>query len=231
MSDVKILQYTHHPNATELGLGNTHETYMLINTDIDLTEMFPPQEVVVVEDMKEHKQYSLKAAKGREYRVNQMGELYRDYKVRPGDVVVITKIIRNGCSKVFFEVKSSNQVVLNVSNKGVDLSDIGRLSSFEVANKIYEVTIEYKGIQENLRLTFKESMKKRADSPNLTDFYVAKINNEDLPNGKYSLSLDGKPTLQIIGKNKLEVTLINEELLRQIQKSDDETSNKAVLPT
>ena len=231
MSDVKILQYTHHPNATELGLGNTHETYMLINTDIDLTEMFPPQEVVVVEDMKEHKQYSLKAAKGREYRVNQMGELYRDYKVRPGDVVVITKIIRNGCSKVFFEVKSSNQVVLNVSNKGVDLSDIGRLSSFEVANKIYEVTIEYKGIQENLRLTFKESMKKRADSPNLTDFYVAKINNEDLPNGKYSLSLDGKPTLQIIGKNKLEVTLINEELLRQIHKSDDETSNKAVLPT
>lgn len=229
MSEVKILQYTHHPNATELGLGNTHETYMLINTEIDLSEMFPPQEVVVVEDIKEHKQYPLKAAKGREFRVNQMGELYRDYKVRPGDVVVMTKIIKNGCSKVFFEVKSSNQVVLSVSNKGVEISDISRLAPFEVANKIYEVPIEQEGIQESLRLTFKESMKKRADSPNLTDFYVAKVNGEDMPNGKYSLSLDSKPTLQIIGKNKLEVTLINEELLRNIHK-DDEVASVAIQP-
>lgn len=230
MSDVKILQYTHHPNATELGLGNTHETYMLINSDIDLSEMFPPQELVVVEDIKKHKQYSLKAAKGREFRVNQMGELYRDYEVRPGDVVMMTKIIKNGCSKVFFEVKSSKQVVLSVSNKGVEISDVSRLSPFKVANKTFEVPILQNGIHETLKLTFKESLKKRADSPNLTDFYVAKIQNENLPNGKYTLSLEGKPTLQIIGKNKLEVTLINDELLKNIHNNDDKESKNAVLP-
>lgn len=37
MGLTKITQYTHRPNATELGLGNTHECYMLVGTDYDMS--------------------------------------------------------------------------------------------------------------------------------------------------------------------------------------------------
>lgn len=50
MGIVKITQYTHRPNSTELGLGNTHECYMLVATDIDMSGIFPPGESVSIYD-------------------------------------------------------------------------------------------------------------------------------------------------------------------------------------
>ena len=46
-----IYQYMHRPNNTELGKGNTHETYLYIPTKVDLTDMFPPGEEVTVYDL------------------------------------------------------------------------------------------------------------------------------------------------------------------------------------
>ena len=50
MGMTKITQYVHRPNSTELGLGNTHECYMLVGTDIDMSDIFPPGEDVLVHD-------------------------------------------------------------------------------------------------------------------------------------------------------------------------------------
>ena len=50
MGLVKITQYTHRPNSTELGLGNTHECYMLVGTDFDMSGIFPPGEGVSIYD-------------------------------------------------------------------------------------------------------------------------------------------------------------------------------------
>ena len=99
-----IRQYVHRPNTTELGLGDTHETYMLVNSNIDLTKMFPPSFEVKVEDSITHKIYSLKSANGREFRVNQMGKIFRDYNVKPGDEIQITQIEKQGFSKLFLFV-------------------------------------------------------------------------------------------------------------------------------
>ena len=87
MSKTRITQYLHRPNTTELGMGNTHETYMLINKDYDLSELFPVGQNVDVEDTDTHKVYHLKSANSREFRVNQMGEFYRDHGIQPGDEV------------------------------------------------------------------------------------------------------------------------------------------------
>ena len=38
---MKITRYIHRPNLTELGMGNTNETYMLIGGGIDLSSVFP----------------------------------------------------------------------------------------------------------------------------------------------------------------------------------------------
>ena len=47
----KIYQYIHRPNNTELGKGNTHETYLLISKDVDLSHLFPPGQEVKVNDL------------------------------------------------------------------------------------------------------------------------------------------------------------------------------------
>ena len=66
----KIYQYLHYPNATELGQASTHETYLLIARNIDLSGLFPVGESVFVTDVKNGKQYALKSAYGNEFRVN-----------------------------------------------------------------------------------------------------------------------------------------------------------------
>ena len=83
----KIYQYLHYPNATELGQGSTHETYLLIAKSIDLSGMFPIGKSVSVTDVKTGKRYSLKSAFGNEFRVNQFGPIYRDYDTQEGDEI------------------------------------------------------------------------------------------------------------------------------------------------
>ena len=47
---------------------------------------------VKILDNSTKKTYTLKSAIGREFRVNQMGDIYRDYNVMPGDEIVFTMI-------------------------------------------------------------------------------------------------------------------------------------------
>ena len=72
MSTIKLSQYVHRPNSTELGLGNTHETYMLIGSDTDLSGIFPPSIEVVVHDTLSQKDYMLKSSDGREFNTSSI---------------------------------------------------------------------------------------------------------------------------------------------------------------
>ena len=103
---MRIIQYIHRPNSTELGIGNTHETYMLINSEHDLSEVFPPGLEVSVGDSLSTHVYPIKSADGREFRVNQMGSLYRDYNVQPGDEVYLTSIRFDNGSNTFSLLKT-----------------------------------------------------------------------------------------------------------------------------
>ena len=58
MGNVVIKQYLHRPNATELGIGNTHETYLLVNSNIDLSDIFPKSTPVEIEDKSLSKLYT-----------------------------------------------------------------------------------------------------------------------------------------------------------------------------
>ena len=52
MGLTRITQYIHRPNATEIGLGNTHECYMLVGTDVDMSDIFPLGTDVSIQDRK-----------------------------------------------------------------------------------------------------------------------------------------------------------------------------------
>lgn len=192
MGMTKITQYVHRPNSTELGLGNTHECYMLVGTDIDMSDIFPPGEDVLVHDTVSQKEYTLKSSNYREFRINQMGEIYRDYKVAPGDEIVINQIKKNDCSDISFTVKNYHRVVLLVRKGVAEITNIERLKPYEKGINKYEVNIYDRGKQDILQISFNGAKQKRADSPNTTDYYNVNINGERMPNGTYYLTLSAE---------------------------------------
>ncbi len=186
-----IRQYVHRPNTTELGLGNTHETYLLVNSNIDLTNMFPPNSEVKVEDTITHKLYTLMSVKDREFRVNKMGEIYRDYEVKPGDEIQFTQIEKPELSKLYFFVSQYNRVVLSVDKKGVELSNEDLLKEFsDNEDRCYKLTVYYRGDSMELIIKFRGSEKKRFS--NETDFFDATLNNVSLTSGTYYLTISDK---------------------------------------
>ena len=205
MSNTKLIQYTHRPNMTELGMGNTHETYMLINANTDLSGIFPPSIEVKVRDAVSGKHYSLKSSDGREFRVNQMGDLYRDYNVHPGDEIVITKIENENTSDLCVNVIQYQRVVLLVNSNGTEIVNIDRLNSYNLDNGIYQINVSDRGKQNILKISFRESRKKRSDSPNTTDFYTAQIDGQPLANGTYYLTLGGSSSLAMLPKSEYNV--------------------------
>lgn len=189
MGIVKITQYTHRPNSTELGLGNTHECYMLVATDIDMSGIFSPGESVSIYDALTRKEYVLKSSNYREFRINQMGDIYRDYNVIPGDEIVISQIEKDNVCDLCFTVKKYHRVVLLVKKGLAEIINIDRLKAFEQGDKKYEVNVYDKGKNDILNISFDGAKAKRADSPNMTDFYHVSIDGVDLPNGTYYLTL------------------------------------------
>ena len=188
MSQLRITQYTHCPNSTELKLGNTKEMYLLISKEVQLSEMFPPKVEVDVLDNVTKKTYTLKAAEDREFRVNQMGDIYRDYSVMPGDEIGFTMISSSRGKSIYLQVKRYKRVVFDVSAKGCEISNEERLIDFKSENA-YVLPIRYaNGIQE-ARIEFVGNQKKRKDSPRETSFYDLKIDGNSLPNGRYVLDL------------------------------------------
>ena len=91
----KVIRYIHRPNLTELGMGNTHDKYM-VGQDQELSIIFPEGVSVGLQDIYTGKTYSLYSKReNNEYRVKRMGDIYDDYHMDPGDEIEITVIDNN----------------------------------------------------------------------------------------------------------------------------------------
>ena len=88
-----------------------------------------------------------------------------------------------------FTVKKYHRVVLLVKKGLAEIINIDRLKAFEQGDKKYEVNVYDKGKNDILNISFDGAKAKRADSPNMTDFYHVSIDGVDLPNGTYYLTL------------------------------------------
>ena len=162
---------------------------MLVATDIDMSGIFPPGESVSIYDALTRKEYVLKSSNYREFRINQMGDIYRDYNVIPGDEIVISQIEKDNVCDLCFTVKKYHRVVVLVKKGLAEIINIDRLKAFEQGDKKYEVNVYDKGKNDILNISFDGAKAKRADSPNMTDFYHVSIDGVDLPNGTYYLTL------------------------------------------
>ena len=178
MGELIVKQYLHRPNITELGLGNTNETYLLVNTEFDLSDMFPPAKEVNIKEFNSSKIYTLKSAKNNEFRINQMGEIYRDFNVVPGDEIIITALINENSKRLAFKVDKYDRVVLKIDNqKRTEVINLDKLRQYEISTNCYLLDVNG---NEKLKITFDNRENKRRDSPDLTDYYKVEFNDEVL---------------------------------------------------
>lgn len=238
MGLTRITQYIHRPNATEIGLGNTHECYMLVGTDVDMSEIFPLGTDVSIHDAISSKEYTLKSSNVREFRINQMGDIYRDYNVTPGDEILISHIMKNGFSELCFTVNKLNRVVLFVKNETkngetkrvAEIVNIDRLKPFEKGLKNYEINVYNRGKQDLLKISFDGAKAKREDSPNLTDYYLVQNIDNKMPSGTYYLTLntDGN-TLAKLPKSDFNTIVFDDNKIRSMGASVKKTKIMAPL--
>jgi 5-methylcytosine-specific restriction endonuclease McrBC GTP-binding regulatory subunit McrB len=223
MNRMVITQYIHRPNSTELGQGNTHETYLLVKRDTDLSDLFPASVNVEVKDA-HGKIYTLKSAVGTEFRINQMGPIYRDYNVKPGDEIIFTHIKTDTSSELTINVRTYNRAVILKSNKGAEIANIERLPNLDVAGT--SIPIKFQGKAANVTIKFLGLENKRSDSPEKTKFYDVRINGVELPkcnqNESFYLTLQGgESELALMPKSEYNRVVLSDEI---------DANNKAIMP-
>lgn len=215
----KIYQYIHRPNNTELGKGNTHETYLLISKDVDLSHLFPPGQEVKVNDLICDKSYYLKSAEGNEFRVNQMGPIYRDYDVCEGDDVLLTKIEGDEQSIFTIRVVKHNRITIFVTGNGATIGNIERLSEYGSKTDGYSISVQNGDNINKMTISFDAPKLKRSDSPDTTDFYKINVADQPLKNGKYLFDVDTKELIVFEKYSYNTIDLNGENVISHLDKS------------
>ena len=119
-----------------------------------------------------------------------------------------------------------------VGSNGSEIINIDRLEKYLTGNKVYNVLISDRGNTNRLSISFRESRKKRQDSPGTTDYYNVMINGEKLANGTYYLTL-GNPlsSLSMLPKAEFNEVSFDESVLNKIKPSLSLGASLDISPT
>ena len=186
MAKSRIIQYIHRPTLTELGLGNTHDRYLVVDSDKDLSNIFPLGVEISLLDSISNKVYKVYSKmETNEFRLKRLGDIVDDYHMEPGDEIVITHYELSDSILDFLTVNECGRILLNPGRR-----NNGKIEDFEIVNierlpgfsedKSYSYACEYNGSKNELLISFSDSRKKRTDSPSETKFYTVKFGGEYL---------------------------------------------------
>ncbi|MFR1449538.1 MAG: hypothetical protein ACLSXC_06035 [Beduini sp.] len=170
---MKIIQIVKKLNNTEIGKSGTHETYVHIPQELNISDLFPETDVHKQFIYKRNKQsYQIRCTIGREKRIVGLGDFYRDNDVCAGDEIVLEKhILPNNESKFYIDLnKLSNILMVQRCKGGFEILNEDRLSFFNNDFNTYSL-----GEKRILTIEFVASEKKRADSPKTTNIFDIKI--------------------------------------------------------
>jgi len=198
MAASKIIQYIHRPTLTELGWGNTHDRYLVVDSDKDLSNVFPLGVEINLLDTNSDKVYKVYSkVETNEFRLKRLGDIVDDYHMEPGDEIVITHYELSGNVLDMLTVNECGRILLNPGRRkngkieDFEIVNIKRLPGFQAQNP-FSFPCEYNGVTNDINISFSESRKKRSDSPSETQFFSVKIGQQYLdydPKNYYYLTV------------------------------------------
>lgn len=175
-----ITQLIKSVNNTELGKGSTHEYYIQVPNEVDVSDMLRPDEpkaFICRSNISQH--YEFRLTCGREKRIVGMGDFYRDFSIEAGDEVVLERSIDRNLNESYFVdyKKKENSIVLQKLKDGFEILTPSK------RNLIDEETRTNDGC--DIKLSFMGMERKRADSPIETECYAININGSCFDNKAY----------------------------------------------
>lgn len=180
---MKIQSFVKRLNATELGLGATHDAFIAIPSEIDLSVMFENQKVIYpfnqysggVYNSTNSKLKYVQTGQNNQERISGLGEFYAETDAKVGDEFIIEKIEDSSMSiKYYIDLYHRNVIVFQV-NKIEGMLCVDILPN-DIIGK-YAVGLDYKfditldGQLHSLSVKFLKEAKKKKTSPEMTKFY------------------------------------------------------------
>ena len=178
---MKSVQVIKKVNNTELGKGATHETYVLVPQELNVSDLFEELETKYkFIDKGTNKPYELRLTSGREKRIVGLGPFYRDHDVFAGDEMLFEKRIKtSGENEYFVSVNKFHNIVVFQKKK----------NAFAVLTPERLGPLLNKELEDFLGKKFQISLlgefKMREDSPELTKLYDVLLDGKSLA-GNYS---------------------------------------------
>lgn len=176
---MKSIQLIKQVNNTELGKGGTHETYILIPQDLNVSDLFleTDKEYTFI-DKVSGKGYVIRLTSAREKRIVGMGPYYRDNDVMAGDQILLEKrMYDNGETAYFISLSKAEDIVYFQKVKNF----FEALTSEGVPNLLGKTHVT--SAEETVAIEFHGEIQKRKDSPVMTKVYTIKINDNDIQSG------------------------------------------------
>lgn len=170
---MKIVQLIKQLNNTELGKGGTHDTYVLVPNELDISSIFEKPDVVYeFSDPFSGEVVKVRNTTGREKRIVGLGQYYRNQDLSAGDSVVFEKRTDGNINKFFIHtIKLKHAIVFQKIKDGFEILTPDRLN----LAKSWGETLEMK-----FEITFSEAIKKRNDSPVKTSIYKITIDGKSI---------------------------------------------------
>lgn len=166
---IEIILLTKTLNATEAGMTNTNDSYVLIPQKFDASLLFPTQGAQQIRDYISGDDCQFRFESGREQRLYQLGKYCRDNNVQCGDILTIERRSINNKSRLFINAKRKHSIVFLQKHKEgyfIIRNDVGA----HILEKDLEFSIY--GTSYKLRIHFEGNIRKRKDSPTELPFYL-----------------------------------------------------------
>jgi hypothetical protein len=182
---MRVQQFIKSLNNTEIGKGGTHECYVLVSKKVkNIGSIFDARnfQPTFVNLKNGGTVNSIHVTSGREFRINGLGDFYRNNNVNAGDEIVFER--RDDGTKTEFFINlniKENTIIFQKNTRGFEVLNLDRLEQLISCNN-YQGEVNYNGNSGLLVIEFKESAKKRSDSPVETDFYSISFNDRDILN-------------------------------------------------
>lgn len=170
---MKVVQIVKKLNNTELGKGGTHDTYVLIPNDLDVTDIFDQQNTPVsFIDKFTGEKVTIRYTVGREKRIVGLGQYYRNKDLFAGDEIIFEKEVSKSQNRYLIYTKRyTDNLVIQKAKYGFEILTPDRVKRFKENISLMDADVH---------IEYLKSEKKRNDSPEETAFYDVQISGKSL---------------------------------------------------
>lgn len=184
---MEIHSFVKRLNATELGIGETNDTFIAIPKEVDLSRMLVNKQPMEIIDKETRIKYAppdsnimyVQTGQNGQERISGLGQYLRSKNGKVGDELLIERIDKNNTTQLFLDLCHRNSIVFQKYNKGFEILNPEELLPYQNENG-FSVKIIRDNNSCDLDIVFVEESKKKKISPKTTKFYDLLVNGKSI---------------------------------------------------